>query len=235
MAQWFRVYSDLVDDPKVQKMSPDLFKIWVNVLCLASRNDGLLPSIEDIDFGLRINNQEKTQRHMETLENIGLLDRAGEFLRPHNWYGRQFASDVSTERVKRFRNRFNGVSETPPEQNRSETDQIRSEQTPKPPSGAVCANGHAAHFAEFWKAYPKRVGKAAALKVWMRLKPDSTTRDAITVAIAKQSKSQQWRTEGGRYIPHPATWLNQGRWEDDAEFATTAPAGQNAGEDDWKF
>ena len=34
-------------------------------------------------------------------------------------------------------------------------------------------------------------------------------------AIATQSRSSQWQ-EGERYIPHPTTWLNQGRWEDES-------------------
>jgi hypothetical protein len=31
--------------------------------------------------------------------------------------------------------------------------------------------------------------------------------------------SEQWRRDDGRFIPHPATWLNQRRWEDEAEPA----------------
>jgi hypothetical protein len=31
---------------------------------------------------------------------------------------------------------------------------------------------------------------------------------------AGKPKSRQWTDEGGKYIPHPATWLNNHRWED---------------------
>jgi hypothetical protein len=66
-------------------------------------------------------------------------------------------------------------------------------------------------FASFWAAYPKRVGKQAALKAWQKQKPDI---DKCLKTLEWQKKSDQWTKEGGQYIPLPATWLNQGRWDD---------------------
>ena len=34
-------------------------------------------------------------------------------------------------------------------------------------------------------------------------------------AVAHQSKSDQWTKDGSAFVPHPTTWLNQKRWEDD--------------------
>ena len=34
-------------------------------------------------------------------------------------------------------------------------------------------------------------------------------------AIEKQKGSEQWTKDNGQYIPHPSTWLNQSRWEDE--------------------
>lgn len=70
-------------------------------------------------------------------------------------------------------------------------------------------------FSEFWAAYPKKVAKAAALKVWKRLKPSQELTDQMIAAIQKQKSSDQWTRERGRFIPNPATWLNGGRWEDE--------------------
>jgi hypothetical protein len=36
MTRWFRVYDDLVDDPKVQQLDPSLFKALINFWCLAA-------------------------------------------------------------------------------------------------------------------------------------------------------------------------------------------------------
>lgn len=68
-------------------------------------------------------------------------------------------------------------------------------------------------FAEFWLAYPKKVGKGAAEASWKKTRPPKA---AVMDAIANQRNSEQWRRDGGQYIPNPATWLNQRRWEDGA-------------------
>src|SRR5262245_22182887 len=136
MKYWLRLYPSILDDPKVQRLSGDLFKCWVNLLCLAKEGDGLLPSIEDIAFRLRITTEE-AQRLTEELVKRGLLDSDGQNITPHNWHNRQFQSDVSTERVQRYRNVSRNVSETanetPPEQSRdraeTETEQSRGAST----------------------------------------------------------------------------------------------------------
>jgi len=64
------------------------------------------------------------------------------------------------------------------------------------------------HFEGFWAAYPRKIGKAAARRAWdkaMRV----TTPDVIGAAL----RAAEW-PEDPQYIPHPATWLNQGRWDD---------------------
>jgi hypothetical protein len=118
MTRWFRVYDDLVDDPKVQRLDPSLFKALINLWCLTSANDGVLPPIDEIAFKLRIK-AEKARRVLTDLRAVGLVDDDEKGARPHNWDRRQFISDGSTPRVKRFRERHRNVSpavsETAPE------------------------------------------------------------------------------------------------------------------------
>ena len=72
-------------------------------------------------------------------------------------------------------------------------------------------------FTRFWGLYPKRVGKGEARRAWRKLKVDDPLMAKIEKAIEAQKTSEQWAREGGQFIPHPATWLNQERWEDDAK------------------
>lgn len=72
-------------------------------------------------------------------------------------------------------------------------------------------------FEEFWRAYPKKTGKGAALKAWKRINPGQKLKSQMIEAIKVQCRSQQWLKDKGQYIPHPATWLNQFRWEDTPE------------------
>ena len=70
-------------------------------------------------------------------------------------------------------------------------------------------------FDEFWKAYPKKVGKGYAYECFKKIKPSRKLLDTMLEAIAKQKKSDMWKRDKGQYIPNPSTWLNQKRWEDD--------------------
>lgn len=81
-----------------------------------------------------------------------------------------------------------------------------------PPTGS---DVYAERFAEFWKAYPKKVGKEAARKAFMKIKPSADLLRRMLEAIREQTASDQWKRDNGQYIPNPATWLNQGRWDDE--------------------
>lgn len=69
-------------------------------------------------------------------------------------------------------------------------------------------------FASFWSVFPNKKAKADAFKAWSKLKPDDVLQASILKAIEIQRQGEDWRKEGGRFIPHPATWLNGRRWED---------------------
>jgi hypothetical protein len=97
-----------------------------------------------------------------------------------------------------------GLGERYPHQ---EQEQEQEQDTPNPPRGL------ASGFEDFWKAYPRRIGKRAAEKAWERAEGKPPL-EQILAAIAKQKQSEQWTKEGGRFIPHPTTWINQGRWDD---------------------
>ena len=70
-------------------------------------------------------------------------------------------------------------------------------------------------FNRFWAAYPKHIAKQSAVKAFEKLKPDEKLLEAMLKAIEMQKESKQWEKDGGAFIPYPATWLNQRRWEDE--------------------
>lgn len=76
-------------------------------------------------------------------------------------------------------------------------------------------------FSRFWSAYPKKVAKAAARKAWDKLKPDEDLTATILSAIEAQKAGEQWRKNGGQFIPNPATWLNGERWNDEVRAQAT--------------
>lgn len=119
MSRWFRFYDEALDDPKVQSLPPETFKAWVNLLCLAARNDGRIPDSETCSFALRTDIGSVDQL-LDRLRIGGLIDLRkggsnGSYIAIHGWEKRQYKSDTSSERVKRFRKRSSNVPGNAPE------------------------------------------------------------------------------------------------------------------------
>lgn len=74
-----------------------------------------------------------------------------------------------------------------------------------------------ARFERFWVEYPKKVGKDAAWKEWLKRSPNDALTDQMIDVVRSQVASEQWLKDGGQFIPHPRTWLHQGRWQDEVE------------------
>lgn len=72
-------------------------------------------------------------------------------------------------------------------------------------------------FDDFWAVYPRRVAKLRARKAWKKATEEYSADDIIEGAkwfaaiCASEGKEAQ-------FIPHPATWLNDGRWLDDGKL-----------------
>lgn len=80
-------------------------------------------------------------------------------------------------------------------------------------------------FDSFWEAYPKKVGKDAARKSFDKRRVDDTLLASMVGAIEAQRASDLWVKDGGQFIPNPATWLNQGRWQDEVAGGASAASG----------
>ena len=212
MSRWFRLYDDLVDDPKVQRLSPENFRGLVNIWCLASKNEGVIPSIDEIAFKLRMT-PPKAAKLIGVLREANLIDQTDNGLAPHNWSSRQYRSDTSTERVKRFRKRSKerqcnvspGVSETPPE---SETES----DSPHTPQGGV-EDG----FERFMLRYPARQ------PTHDRPKARCSFKAAVEKGIDQERMigaaglyDEEMRKDGKvgtRYVKAAANWIDQHCWE----------------------
>lgn len=72
------------------------------------------------------------------------------------------------------------------------------------------------NFESFWQMYPRRVGKKAAKSAWLKMSigEQQAALNAINEHIC------YWNTHSTHinFIPHPSTWLNQGRWEDELDL-----------------
>ena len=70
-------------------------------------------------------------------------------------------------------------------------------------------------FDKFWQAYPKKVSKKQAQKSWKKINPSLELFEKILKALEMVKQTEQWKKDNGKYVPYPATWLNQERWTDE--------------------
>jgi len=93
---------------------------------------------------------------------------------------------------------------------RSQKSEVREEKPPISPKGDGMTSG----FIKFWETYPRKVGKKAAARAWKRHKCEPIA-EAIIESVKAHAVSDDWKKDGGEFIPHPTTYLNQGRWDDE--------------------
>lgn len=215
--KWIKLSTGILDDEKIVAIEgledgPCLCWMWIKLLALAGRQncDGRISLTEEIPFtnaqlASRFRMTVGTIQHgLNVFQEYGMIEIINEMIYTSNWarYQDQESLDLirkkSRDRVKNYRDRKrqeeNAMAEHPPEKEKTSATERR--------------------FARFWDAYPKKVGKGAAEKSFAKFKPDDSLTDTMIQAIEAQKRTRQWK-EG--YIPNPATWLNQRRWEDEIE------------------
>jgi hypothetical protein len=170
-SRWFRFYADAMRNPKVAKLSDKQFRLWVELLAVASENDGVLPCLDDLRFMLN-RRLDHLSSGVEQLISMGLIDRLEGGYEPHNWNKFQYKSDSSSERVAKHRAKRN-VSETAPD---TETD------TELPISKDIGASDK-----NFWdnsKAYlkPHSSNPGALIGKWCKGGRQADVAKAITAA-----------------------------------------------------
>lgn len=67
-------------------------------------------------------------------------------------------------------------------------------------------------FKEFWKTYPRKINKKKCIEIWKREEFYRIAKSIISDVELKIHTLEQWKDP--KFIPHPATYLNQERWLD---------------------
>lgn len=209
------------------------------LLCMANRHNGvtgqLNPSVDDVARSCGIS-ADQARRHLHSLIDAGLLEVIGNHYGGKPGQSRNYRLNLAVT---------TGTSATPcmdatpgtdaaeglhpcstplapmqltPCTHASQTGKNRNE--PEKNRNLTRAARTDA-FAKFWEAYPKKVGKQAAAKAFAKVKNTEQTMVLIMKALAWQCASEQWQRDGGQYIPNPATYINQGRWDDEQPTPTS--------------
>lgn len=228
--KWFRLWSDIANNPKVQRLPAPLFKAWINLLCLANQGQprGSLPGrIEDIAFGLRIK-PSAAATIIDRLIEKRLLDLGGDRrYHVHNWTRWQRESDDVATRVSQHRARKDSddvgpenegnVTASLPEtllkrpQKRTEQNREEKKRTDTPPDGGRApALAVSDDFITFWEIYPSKMNRAAAHRAWQARLKDGVSPGDLVEAARRYASHCRRQQVASRYIMHARTFLGPG-------------------------
>lgn len=194
---------------EMEELTDEEFGRLIRQLLRYSRSgEAFSPSGNERFYIKRVQNREiRYQDNYSDLSDI--RSDAGKKGANSRWNGKTMANDGKNDFANGknskaiFANGKNGYTET---ETKTETNTEPDIHPPNPP-----LKGEA--FERFWAVYPKKVGKQAAFKAFQRIKGVSV--ETMVKAVEYQRSTAQWQKDNGRFIPNPATWLNQGRWEDE--------------------
>jgi len=185
---WIKLYYQLLDDPEFIRLDCVSRCYYFTLLMVASRQNNVIDA--DPTF-LRIVMRLDHEPDVTPLIHSGFL----------------LASRYKPASSTLASCKQNALSET----YTKEAYTKEESKTPKPPKlGAPVCDG----FAQFWTLYPRKTGRGAAQAKWTSLHLHNSLVDTVLESVRQHRLCDQWTTANGRFIPLPATWLNQRRWED---------------------
>jgi hypothetical protein len=76
-------------------------------------------------------------------------------------------------------------------------------------------------FDEFWSKYPRKVAKKTAMQAFAKLPLDE--QELALDVVDNHVEYWKLKETATEFIPHPATWLNQGRYYDELDMKPKAP------------
>lgn len=120
-----------------------------------------------------------------------------------------------------FFNKLQRETDTPPKKNGHQADRA----TDTTNNNKTRTENVLVGFDEFWQHFPRKIAKQSALKSWQKLAPTPSLQSTIMKAVDRHKTTEQWQRDGGKFIPHPATWLNGSRWEDEIDQRAETPPG----------
>ncbi len=218
----FQFYpADWRKDVELQSCSMAAQGLWINMMCVAHECEpyghltvnGKAMNAAQIGRQVGLSPKEAETLVRELVEN-GVARRTDDGV----IYSARMVKDERLRNIRAESGRLGGnpnllagkVNQTDKQKPTpsSSSSSSSSDNTPKPPP--TPPDG----FAQFWDRYPKKVGKPAALKAFKAAKLNGHLPEVLADVEAKAG-SEAWTKAGGQFVPNPATYLNQRRWEDE--------------------
>lgn len=225
LSGYFKTYRSIINWEWFKDQNT--LQVFLLILALASFKDSRWQGVEIKKGQLicsRATLQEKTGLSEQSVKTaLNHLKSTNEItIKPTNRFS--LITVVNYTKYQEFeRLPTNEITNEQPDEQPTDNQQITNSQphrknvnTLKP----VKSSNNTDMFDLFWQLYPKKAAKAQAEKSFAKINPDRELLDTILKAVEEQKRSKQWLKDEGQFIPMPATWLNQRRWEDVVQIDT---------------
>lgn len=228
---------DFADSPKIAPLSDAAFRQFIEAILWSRRlltdgfiperivgrmftadaleelttNDTYRPSLMRVEGGLQIHDFDEHQITKAEIAKKREAGRLGGKAKAARVYAENegLASTVvagATEVLKHNASKTLAKTETESESESSSKELMAA--------GAAASADYSQDFLQFYSIYPRKTGKRAAWLKWKGLLRSRTVTAADIIAGAQRFATDPNLPRDTTFIPHPATWLNAGRWED---------------------
>lgn len=213
---WFKIHRVMFGDPEFIKLSPAYRFLYIGLIYLG------------VESGNRIYNDDQflIQRLYIPASNVYGTCTDG-ILKVYKGHTKIDLTPLYRSGLLTTSNLSRSLSETEKSRDRERGEESRDSEAsrvtnPKPGEPVDLRPNP---FDEIWEAYPRKVGKQEARKAFTKLNGTGPETSVILAAILHQKSTTDWTKDGGQFIPHLSSWLNQARWADESPALPTTPAG----------
>ena len=231
-----RLALDYFDHPKIARLSPEAVVAHLEMLVYSRKylTDGVIPMRIAMRYALHVVDELQSNDPV----NPSVVKNEDGSLIIHGYSDfQETREEVESRRSKRrqaARSRWSGDASSNAKCNAQSSAGSNAETETETETYISTSND--ALFEDFWNAYPRKIAKKEAMKKFAKAVKDGA--DPSTIIAGAKTYATSVVGKEQKYVAHPATWLNQGRWEDETE--APAPAMSNAEAADrlrnpWKY
>lgn len=213
-------------NPELSRCSMAARGLWIEILCLSFEceergvfiSGGVPWPKEDVAAACRGDHSANLLLLQELLtKGVAKIDKRGAI------FSARMVRDEEIRKIRSESGEKGGRPTVSEKQNESKTKakhEAKAKQIPEDEyEEEVEDEKKSINFDIFWSLYPKKIAKDNAIRSWNKINPSPELFKKIIDSLKIQIKSDGWRTDCGKFIPYPATWLNGMRWEDDVSPA----------------
>ena len=249
--KWIKIVTDIFDDEKIilieaMPEADAIIVIWFKVLCMAGKqnNGGVLmlnnrmPYTDEMLSTIFRRSLPVVRLALSTFERLGMIEIVSGAVTIPNWGKHQNLEGIQARRnymagyMRDYREKQKQIASPTDSKhlhkpNVSDAEGEREEEVDKNKNNnsADKPRRFDGEFDVFWTSYPRKTAKQDAKKAFDALmkQKDAPSIERLVESVEAHKKTDAWKKDGGQFIPHPATYLRQGRYDDELSVKPSDP------------